>query len=33
VERDDAIPTCIFAIGDIHGCATSLKTLIEAIDP
>jgi serine/threonine protein phosphatase 1 len=23
----------LFAVGDIHGCATALKTLIEAIDP
>jgi serine/threonine protein phosphatase 1 len=23
----------LFAIGDIHGCSTSLRTLIEAIDP
>jgi hypothetical protein len=23
----------LFAIGDIHGCATALKTLIEVIDP
>jgi serine/threonine protein phosphatase 1 len=23
----------LFAIGDIHGCSTALRTLIEAIDP
>jgi serine/threonine protein phosphatase 1 len=23
----------LIAIGDIHGCATALKTLMEAIDP
>lgn len=23
----------LFAIGDIHGCSTALKTLIDAIDP
>ena len=23
----------LYAIGDIHGCSTALKTLIEAIDP
>jgi serine/threonine protein phosphatase 1 len=27
------MPDRIFAIGDIHGCATALKALIEAIDP
>lgn len=27
------MPDRLFAIGDIHGCATALKALIEAIDP
>lgn len=27
------MPKRLFAIGDIHGCATALRTLIEAIDP
>jgi serine/threonine protein phosphatase 1 len=27
------MPDRTFAIGDIHGCATALRTLIEAIDP
>ena len=27
------MPSRLFAIGDIHGCSTALKTLIEAIDP
>jgi Calcineurin-like phosphoesterase len=27
------VPKCLFAIGDIHGCATALRTVIEAIDP
>jgi serine/threonine protein phosphatase 1 len=26
-------PNRLFAVGDIHGCATALRTLIEAIDP
>ncbi len=32
-EFKDPKPNRIFAIGDIHGCSTALKTLIEAIDP
>jgi serine/threonine protein phosphatase 1 len=32
-DPDDRLPRCLFAIGDIHGCATALSTLIEAIDP
>jgi hypothetical protein len=32
-EFKDPMPTRIFAIGDIPGCSTALKTLIEAIDP
>jgi hypothetical protein len=28
-----AMPSRLFAIGDIHGCNVALKTLIEAIDP
>ena len=27
------MPDRLFAIGDIHGCSTALKTLVEAIDP
>jgi serine/threonine protein phosphatase 1 len=27
------MPNRTFAIGDIHGCATALRTLVEAIDP
>ena len=27
------MPDRLYAIGDIHGCATALKTLIDAIDP
>lgn len=27
------MPDRLYAIGDIHGCSTALKTLIEAIDP
>jgi serine/threonine protein phosphatase 1 len=27
------IPNRLFAIGDIHGCAAALRTLIRAIDP
>ena len=27
------MPNRLFAIGDIHGCSTALKTLIDAIDP
>jgi serine/threonine protein phosphatase 1 len=27
------MPSRLFSIGDIHGCATALKTLIVAIDP
>jgi predicted MPP superfamily phosphohydrolase len=27
------MPNRLFVIGDIHGCATGLKTLNEAIDP
>lgn len=23
----------LFAIGDIHGCSTALRTLVDAIDP
>jgi serine/threonine protein phosphatase 1 len=30
---NDPLPKRLFAIGDIHGCGTALKTLIEAIDP
>ena len=30
---NNAMPSRLFAIGDIHGCATALKTLIVAIDP
>src|SRR5262245_50142615 len=29
----DVMPSRLFAIGDIHGCATALRTLIAAIDP
>jgi serine/threonine protein phosphatase 1 len=27
------MPSRLLAIGDIHGCATALRTLIAAIDP
>ena len=27
------MPERLFAIGDIHGCSTALRALIEAIDP
>jgi serine/threonine protein phosphatase 1 len=27
------MPGRLFAVGDIHGCSTALKALIEAIDP
>ena len=27
------MPNRLLAIGDIHGCAIALKTLIDAIDP
>ena len=27
------MPDRLFAIGDIHGCAIALRTLLEAIDP
>ena len=27
------MPNRLFAIGDIHGCATALRTLIESIGP
>jgi serine/threonine protein phosphatase 1 len=27
------MPKRLFAIGDIHGCATALRTLVKAIDP
>ena len=30
---NDRILRRLFAIGDIHGCATALKPLIESIDP
>jgi serine/threonine protein phosphatase 1 len=30
---NNAMPSRLFAIGDIHGCATALKNLIVAIDP
>ena len=33
VKLVDAIPNRAFAIGDIHGCATGLKTHIQVIDP
>jgi serine/threonine protein phosphatase 1 len=33
VAPDEGSSRRLFAIGDIHGCATALKTLIEAIDP
>jgi hypothetical protein len=32
-EFKEPMPNRIFAIDDIHGCFTALKTLIEAIDP
>jgi serine/threonine protein phosphatase 1 len=32
-ELNDIMTARLFAIGDIHGCATALKTLILAIDP
>lgn len=27
------MPERLFAVGDVHGCSTALKTLIEVIDP
>jgi serine/threonine protein phosphatase 1 len=33
LDRKDDMPARCYAIGDIHGCATALKTLIDAIDP
>ncbi len=27
------MPGRLFAVGDIHGCSTALKTLLDAIDP
>jgi serine/threonine protein phosphatase 1 len=32
-DLNDRIPKRLFAIGDIHGCATALKALIQAIGP
>ena len=32
-RTNDPMSNRLFAIGDIHGCATALKALIEAIDP
>ena len=31
-QGNDPMPNRIFAIGDIHGCSTALRTLIEAIE-
>jgi serine/threonine protein phosphatase 1 len=33
VEEEDFSEGRLFAIGDIHGCSTALRTLIEAIAP
>jgi hypothetical protein len=30
---EDVTSGRLIAIGDIHGCATALKTLVKAIDP
>jgi serine/threonine protein phosphatase 1 len=32
-DLNDAMPSRVIAIGDIHGASVALKTLIEAIDP
>jgi serine/threonine protein phosphatase 1 len=31
--REGPMPGRTIAIGDVHGCSTALKTLLEAIDP
>jgi hypothetical protein len=32
-DLNDAMPSRVIAIGDIHGASVALKTLIEAIQP
>jgi serine/threonine protein phosphatase 1 len=32
-ENETRIPRRLFAVGDIHGCSTALRTLIDAIAP